>query len=273
MKLSLEQANQLLSELMPGVAVAENEHDADNIDVDSMVIAINKAVTESLRPTVEAELKPGLESSFLGRHLGALRSAAQRVFNVPKRELEEMNIEQLLAKCKGALESRYNQTDEQRNAQVETTVHDYETQIEQLKSVHEQQLSEERAKYMQRDITARCISLVEKLPRKGGDLMEQADLLRYKMQSAYEVRYNEERKQLEFYKEGKPAMQENNQPVTDEDFAKLWAEKAGILVNDTRHVSPSELKAGQQGVYTGIITPENEEPANDAMDAIVAWAG
>jgi hypothetical protein len=54
----------------------------------------------------------------------------------------------------------------------------------------------------------------------------------------------------------------------------MWAEKAGILVNDTRHISPADVMAGQQGAYaTGILSIENEAAADNSMDAIVAWAG
>ncbi len=273
MKISIEQASKLLSELIAGAVVVANNDEADTIDTDDLLISINESVSKSLKPSLEEQLKTTLEPSLTGRHLGTLRSAAQRVFNVPKRELEEMSVEQLLAKCKGAIESRYNLTEEQRQSVLETTVQGYETQLEQVKSGYEKMLDEERAKYMQRDIAARCVSIIEKLPRKGGDLQEQADMLRYKMQTSYEVRYNEETKRLEFYKEGKPAVLDNSQPVTDEDFARMWAEKAGILVHDTRHISPADVKAGQQGVYaSGILIPDNDEPANDGMDAIVSWA-
>jgi hypothetical protein len=274
MKISIEQASKLLSELIAGAVVVANNDDADaNVDTDNLLISINESVAQSLKPSLEEQLKATLEPSLTGRHLGTLRSAAQRVFNVPKRELEDMSVEQLLAKCKGSIESRFNLTEEQRQSVLETTVQGYETQLEQVKANYEKVLDEERAKYKQRDIAARCVSIIEKLPRKGGDLQEQADMLRYKMQTSYEVRYNEETKKLEFYKEGKPAVLDNSQPVTDEDFARMWAEKAGILVHDTRNISPADVKAGQQGVYaSGILTPDSDEPANDAMDAIVSWA-
>lgn len=274
MKLSIKQANKLLSALLAGVAVVADEHEADEEpDIDSLLQNLQQDIGKTLRPSLEEELKPTLEAAFTGRHLGALRSAAQRVFNVPKRELENMSIEQLLAKCKGTVDATYNQTDEQRQTKLEMTVQDYEAQMEQLKAGYEQKLSAERVRFIERDIAARCAGIIAKLPRKGGDLQEQADMLRYKMQAAYEVHYNEERNQLEFYKEGKAVLNENNQPLTDEDFAHAWAAKAGILVSDTRHVKPADILAGQQGVYgSGTVTIANEDPADSTMDAIVAWA-
>lgn len=272
MKLSIEQAGKLLSELLADAVLVVNDEPSDIEDTDTLLIKAGENLTAVLRPSLEEQMKATLEPAFTGRYLGTLRSAAQRVFNIPKRELEDMSIEQLLAKCKGSIDARYDQSEAQRQSALETTVQEYEAQIEQLKASHEQQLSGERAKYAQRDITARCVSIIEKLPRKGGDLQEQADMLRYKMQASYDVRYNEATKRLEFYKEGKQAVNESSQPVSDEDFARMWAEKAGILVNDTRHISPADVKAGQQGVYaSGILSLDNDDAGN-AMDAIAAWS-
>ena len=93
------------------------------------------------------------------------------------------------------------------------------------------------------------------------------------MHATFEVRYNEEKKQLEFYKEGKPVVSDNNAPITDEDFARSWAEKAGILVNAPRHITPADVKAGQQGAYaSGVISLSEEDAQDDAMEAIAAWA-
>ena len=86
MKISVEQASKLLSELIAGAVVVANEDEADtNIDIDDLLININESVTKSLKPSLEEQLKTTLEPAFTGRHLGTLRSAAQRVFNVPKR--------------------------------------------------------------------------------------------------------------------------------------------------------------------------------------------
>ncbi len=271
MKLSIEQANKLLSQLTAGVTVVGDEQRADkNSDLEAVFTNISQVVGKAIRPSLEEEVKASTDAAFTARYLGALRSAAHRVFNIPRRELEELSVEQLLSKCKGTIETRYTQTEAERQTGVEATIREYETQMEQLKASHEAQLTEERAKYMQRDITARCLSIIEKLPRKGGDLQEQADMLRYKMQKVYEVRYNEDARQLEFYKEGKPAVNDTNQPVTDEDFAHTWAERAGILVRDTRHIQPANVQAGQNGGYAG-ITLSGDEPAG-GMNAIEAWA-
>ncbi len=259
MKLSIEQANKLLSALVDDVAVVADDAEADaDVNLDAVATQLTDKISSALRPEIIEETKGEYEQAFLGRYSGALRSAAQRVFNIHKRELEDMSIEELLGKCKEAMEQHFDQTSTE-----------YETQLEQIKSTYETQLTQERNKYTQQAITDRCVHMIQQLPRKGGDAQEQAELLRYGMQKVYEVRYNEETKKLEFYKEGQPAVGDNNEPLTDEGFARHWAERTGILIQDNRHLSPAEIKAGQQGhpFAQGLIVPDEASP----FDAIQAW--
>lgn len=269
MKLSIEQANKLLAQVNAGVTVVADDLQADaDADINAILSNITEVVNKKNQPTLEAELKDKYEANFVGRYLGSLRSVAQRVFNIPRKDMDEMNLEQILTKCKAVVDSRYTQSDTERQTIWERTVQDYEDQIEQMKAGYETQLEEERAKYTERDIAARCISIVEKMPRKGGDLQEQADMLHYKMQKVYEVRYNEDSKQLEFYKDGQQAVNEKNEPVSDEDFARGWAERTGILVKDTRHISPADVMAGQEP--TNVVALSNPN-AENGMNAIEAW--
>lgn len=271
MKLSIEQANKLLSALVSDVVVVANDTEADKApNLDEVATQLTSKISTALRPKIEEESKADFEQNFIGRYSGALRSAAQRVFDVHKRELEDMSFEQLLTKCKTAAEENITTANTERIAQMETTIGDYETQLAQLQSNYETQLAQERGKYTQQAIADRCLNMIQQLPRKGGDLQEQAEMLRDRMQKVYDVRYNEETKQLEFYKEGAPAVSDNNEPVADESFARTWAERAGILVHDTRHLSPAAVKAGQQPAFAqGLIIPD-DGPASP-MDAIQAW--
>jgi|GEM_PF-1992881 hypothetical protein len=274
MKISIEQVNRLLSALQGGAVVVANEQEADvDANLDLVIDNIGESIGSAIRPTLEQQLKPTLEAGFTGRYLGALRSAAQRVFNVHKRELEDMTIEQVLARCKAELDEGYTATSEAARTAMEQAILEHEKNFTLLKDTYEQQLATERARYTQRDVATRCKTLLERMPRKGGDIAEQAEMLQYKMNAAYELRYNEEKQILEFYKEGKPVLDANSQPLTDETFAQAWATRAGILVNDMRHVKPADVKAGQQGQYTAGIINMGEDKTPGSMEAIAAWAG
>lgn len=272
MNISIEQANKLLAALAGNVVVVADEQLADvDVDTDTLVASVNENITTSLRPTLEEQMKPLIEGNYLGRFTGTMRAAMYRIFSIPRKELESLNIEQMVSKCKQLVDAQVAQNEAERQQAAETAINGYEAQLQQIKDNYEAMLSAERSKQVQRDVAARCMSLLERLPRKGGDIAEQAEMLRYKMQSAYDVRYNETDKRLEFYKEDKPVFTENNQPLNDESFARMWAEKAGILVNDTRHISPADVKAGHNGGYGSGVIIAQSSPDN-AMEAIVAWA-
>ncbi|MBS1771523.1 MAG: hypothetical protein JST82_01595 [Bacteroidetes bacterium] len=273
MKISVEQANILFSALPADVAVVADEHEADETtDVESLALSLTNSIATNLRPQLEQEMRPSIEGSFMARYLGTLRSIVSREFNINRRRLDKLTMEEIVAQCKTVQVPPHEELPEKTEAADEELKAAYELKYAEMKASYEQMMQEERNKYAQKDIATRCLSMIEKLPRKGGDLQEQADMLRYKMQSAYEVRYNEATKKLEFYKEGQQVVSENNQPLNDEDFARNWAEKAGILVNDTRHILPADVKAGQQGHYgTGVINLNGDTQNPTAMDAIAAW--
>lgn len=273
MNISIEQANKLLAALAADAVVVADEQSADEgTDTDALLATIHDNLSTTLRPTLEEQMKPVIESNYLGRFTGTLRSALNRAFGFTNKELERMTIEQMVNKCKQVIDGYVSQTEAQRQTAIETAISGYEAQLQQMKDNYEAMLAAAHNKQRERDITTRCMTMLEKLPRKGGDITEQAEMLRNKMQAAYEVQYNEADKTLALYKEDKPVLADNNQPLTDENFARMWAEKAGILVNDTRHISPADVKAGHSGGYgKGIITTNNTS-ANGAMEAIVAWA-
>ncbi len=273
MNISIEQANKLLAALAGDVAVVADEQSADaGTDTDALLATIHDNLSTTLRPTLEEQLKPVIESNYLGRFNGTLRSALNRAFGFTNKELERMTIEQMVNKCKQVVDGYMSQTEAERQTAMETAISGYEAQLQQVKDNYEAMLMAERNKQTERDITTRCIAMLEKLPRKGGDITEQAEMLRHKMQAAYHVQFNEADKTLALYKEDKPVLADNNQPLTDENFARMWAEKAGILVNDTRHISPADVKAGHSGGYASGIVVTNHASPDSAMEAIVAWA-
>lgn len=265
MKISFEQANELLSGVLGNVQVVANDADKD-VDVNALSTEMETSMKAILKPSIENELKDTIEASLVGKSLGSLRAVAQRTFSIPRGDLDGLEIPEIVAKIKETLDSRFTQTDSERNSKYEETVRKYEQDIENMKLEHDKAIQTERDKYVLRDISGRCMSLLESIPRKGGDLQEQADLLRFKMQSQYETKYNEETKRIEFYKDGNLVLNDKQKPLTDEDFAKSWAEKAGILTNDTRHVVPSTVTKD---------TPAGVEPVSDMEDslsAIANWA-
>lgn len=273
MKISIEQANKLLADLLDDVEVVADDKSADkDVKVEDIVKSVNDNVTAAIKPTIEEELRPVIEASLTGKALGTLRSAAGRAFNIPKKDLETLEADQILAKCKEHMSTATGQAATEWETKYNTLLQEYETEKETIESnwqaKYTTDITAANQKYINRDIDAACLSIVEKLPRKGGDLQEQAAMYRARMQANYELRYNEEKKALEFYKDGKPALN-GAKAISPEDAAKEWATKAGIIATGTQHINPKEVKNDPE--QKGEITKTNEV-VFQGVDVMEAWA-
>lgn len=101
MNISIEQANKLLAALAADAVVVADEQSADEgTDTDALLATIHDNLSTTLRPTLEEQMKPVIESNYLGRFTGTLRSALNRAFGFTNKELERMTIEQMVNKCK-----------------------------------------------------------------------------------------------------------------------------------------------------------------------------
>lgn len=260
-KISIEQANELLSQI--GVDAAVVADNADDVNMDELTDSALEKVKSTVRPDVEKEVREAATSEFTGKFHNSLRSVAVRVFNIPRRELADMDADAILAKCKESMASKANDNDWAK--EKEEIVQAYEKQIQDWEAKYNTDLAAKDAMFIERDIDAVCLSIVEKLPRKGGDLKEQAEMLKYRMRQNYDVRINNGNIEL-YTKDGQPA-KEGNKAVKVDDYAKNWAEKAGILVSDTRHITPAEAR-NNPNVEAGI----KEVPQEFADDPMYQWA-
>eukprot|EP01136_Pigoraptor_vietnamica_P017530 Opistho-1_new@62811 len=134
MNISIEQANKLLAALAGNVAVVADEQQADaNVDTEALLASINENITTNLRPTLEEQMKPLIEGNYLGRFTGTMRAAMYRIFNIPRKELESLNIEQMVTKCKQMVDAQIAQNETERQQAAETAINGYETQLQQIK--------------------------------------------------------------------------------------------------------------------------------------------
>lgn len=258
MNISITQANALLAALQVGAAVVADEQQADDANADIATLAQSTVAQLAQQPAVKEQH----EAAFTGRHMGALRAAAHRVFGLPRRTLDDLSIEQLLTTCKDNSAAQQD---------IATLQAQHEQTLATQKNTYEQQLTDLQQKTTQKEVAARCRALLAAMPRKGGDIAEQAEMLQYRMSASYQLRYNEATQQIELLHNGEPALTATSTPVADEDFARQWAARAGILLHDTRHIAPADVQADRMGAtYGAAILPTDADA--QPLDAIVAWA-
>lgn len=257
MKLSAKQLTELLSDLGVDVELVES----DNADFKSE--DLTQSIVTAVTPTISAQLEEKLESSIGAKNNKTALSAIQFVFGIPKSELDGKTFKEMFAVVK----ERISSTDETEagkwKTKYEDAVREYETKLEEKdtewQSKYDTDIASEKKKYQDRDINDFFIKETEKLPRKGGDLLEQADTLRYKAEKqGYEIKVGENGS-IELWKDGKKAK--------SEEVIKSIAEKVLPIATDTRHVSPAAAKAGQAAAQEGIATVED-----NPLAALENWA-
>lgn len=245
MKISLEQANELLKKYLD-VEVVEGDGDKD-VDIDALGETITTNVTEDVRPTIEAELKDTLHQSATGRAAGATSSALARVFGLKKKDLEGLDVEAAAKKVKEYVDANNTNSGADWQKEKEELLREHEEEIEKLTETHTATVKDWETKYTERDIQAAALAVTTKIPRKQGDVSEHADIALYRAKQKYDVRYNEKTKSLDLFEKGtETPAKENNKAIKYEDFARNFYDTVGIIEKDTRNVKPSDVKEGKE---------------------------
>lgn len=272
-KISLEQAKKLLKELVPGVEVVEDDKQADkDVDVSAIIDETREAIQ------ADASIDPAtLEDAgkkATGQLLGTLRSQMAKTFGGSQRDYigsdeKPLTIQEMVALAKTKFDERTGAQAKDWETERSALIEEHEAALLATKTEYETQVNTERNKYIERDISAATLSMLEKIPRKGGDLADDADTVLYKARQQYDIKFDETKKELQFFVKGenKPAS------VKPADFAKQFYEKTGRLATDTRHIEPAKAKqqgAPMQGIIQQPLTNANGLP--DTMAHIADWA-
>lgn len=263
MKISVKQASDLLKKLGANVQLVEKDDDADkDANIDEIAEEAEAAIVEAQKPGILQEAREEFGKEFAGMHgKNAAKTFASK-FGMNKKDLEGKTLDQIADLLNDKIKADGGKEQSERELELEEMLKGKDTEMGEL----QKQLEASNQKYIDRDIKSRCMSIVEKLPRKGGDLEEQAAMLESRMRANYDLKYNDQTKTLEFWKDGKQVL-EKNKPITDEGFATGWAEKAGILTSDTRHVAPADIN--KKDVKPGI---ETIQPQNNRLGKVAEWA-
>lgn len=261
MKISLSTAQKLLEEL--GVDV---ELVAENDDTGVDVSALASEATEYLKPQILSAAKEGTEAELNGKFLGTLRSAVQRTLNIPKKEMEEKSVSEIMAIIKANTESHTGEAANEWKSKYEAAVQDYETQLENTQSTwqskYDNDIKAANDRYTDRDINDAIVGIVNKMPRSGGDPVKQARVLRNLAKEAgYEMSFDEASKALKMVKDGKPAK-------VEEAFNELAADVLPLAKN-TSHIAPNSVN-GQPPVQRVENTTYEGLPAGDKLAAVFA---
>ncbi len=272
-KISLEQANELLKEWVGDVVAVADSKEADkDIDIEAIATEAKEAIQSNA--TVDPAIVSAEVSKETGKLLGTLRSQLAKVMGGTQRDYigsddKPLTIQEMVNLAKSKFDERTGTQAQQWEQERQQLIEEHEAALEKTKAEYEAIVATEKNKYVERDISAATLSMLEKIPRKGGDLADDADTLLYKARQQYDIKYDEAKKELQFFEKGgnKPAS------VKPADFAKQWIEKSGRLATDTRHIAPKDIKNNPQPPQGGILPKEpTEKQIPTSQEDIYSWA-
>lgn len=265
MKLSKNKLPDLIVKLLADVELVDDDS-GDSIDnaYDSIV---NNTRSE-YKPVIEQELTPAIKQRVAGEMGDMQRKTVAKIFGITdKKTLEGKNLDEILALGKEHLTNTLKLDVNESNSRIQ----ELSDQLASMADTHQQEIgkinSEWQTKYDMRDVNEHLLTLVNGLPRKGGDLATQAQMLMSAISAkGYQPKYDADKKKLNFYKDNQLVI-EDGKTIDDVKFAKEWADKAGILATDTRHINAAD-------VHTGKLPAGGAKPnPNDPYAAVKAWAG
>lgn len=246
MKLLADQAKEILSDLLG----EDVEVVADNGDVTDTSEIITTAKS-TLRSDVEKEILSDAETEakFNGKFMTILRSQVHRTLGIPKSETEKKSLSEIIPIIKDKLANSTLAEKDDWKAKYDALLADSDIEKERLQTEWETRYNTdillERKKFIDRDINDSFVSLVNKLPRQGGDAVKQAKVLRNLAETeGFEVRF--ENGALELWKD--------NKKQKTEEIINTLAKDVLPLAKDTSHIKPSDVKAG--------LTPEGKVVEN-----------
>lgn len=240
MKVSQKQLTELLSSLGLDVELVEDDN-ADFKPTDA-----EGKIKEFLAPDIKVEVAKDLESSLHGSWINTLSTQVSRTFAIPKKELEGKKVGELLEiiKTNSSNGKEGNEWKEKYEAFVSQSNADIDKLNADWQAKYDNDVGAANKKYIDRDINSAFIKITEKIPRKGGDLVEQADTLRYKVEkNGYEIRTTDNG-EIEFWKD--------NRKHKNEDVITPIAKNIFSIAENTSHINPASVKAGTSSAQAGV---------------------
>lgn len=268
MKISIEQANKLLQGLVNDVEVVASDPDKD-VDLTAVEAELKDNLTAQIKPDIEAELKETIKTGEIGKFMGTVRSGVARTFGMKTSDLADKDLADIFKLAKENYDKTSGKDAEAWQKEREELIRGHEDELANTIKKMDEIIASEKNKYIERDIMATVLGMTEKIPRKKGDLQEHADIALYKMRKEYEVKYNEETKSLELYKDGKPAMN-GSKKLLPEEYVKTVFEKSGIIETDTRNIKPSDVKKGEAANHLNLEDAPNLDHVPENIRDLVA---
>lgn len=268
-KINLEQANELLHLLGVAAAVVDNTDDnpADaDVDVQGLIKGIKEPNEDFIREKLRAEIEDKIKTQNTGKWINSLRSKVAQTFGIKTSSLSDLSLEEILTMAKESTKGNVDKAQQDWLNDREKLIGEHDAEVEKLKGEYERQLRDAHTQYVRRDMRDRFISVLNNMPRTGGDLNAQAEALLAAAEKQFTLKYDEEKGRVGLFTKGdEPApVFKGKKILSDEDFAEEFAEKMGWKRTDNRGIPPVPKNDSQQEVPPsfGGVAPKKHIPDN-----------
>lgn len=266
LKLKPQQLIDLLKLAGVQVAVAD---DAPDQNLDEVLAQIDTNRLEVLKPRIEAEIRPEIEQAAQGQITGSLRALLNQHTNAGQVAFKDLPMKDMVKKAFDIYKETFGQDAEGVRGELQTMQQTHQAALADWETKYNNDIQTEKQKYIDRDINENLFGVINKIPRVGGDPLEQTKAFRQHLASVAHVHYDENGKAISLRtldnKEVPLQNKEKTRNVEVEELAKEWAGKVGILKTDTRHESTAQH---MQQVFQPANMERGRETANETQQEI-----
>lgn len=244
-KINMEQANQLLNLLKVAAVVVEDSEEMPSdkdVNVQDLIKGIEEPNEDFIREKLRAEIEDSIKTKNTGKWINSLRSKVAQTFGLKTAELSDLSLEDILALAKNSTKVNVDKAQQDWLNDREKLNSEHENELEKLRGDYERRLRDSHEQYVRRDKKDRFISILQNMPRVGGDINMQAEALLAAIERQYVTKFDETKGRVNvFTKEEEPSPIFRGKKIySDEDFADEFAQSMGWKRTDNRGVPPKE---------------------------------
>lgn len=231
-----------------GVEVVDNDTDVD-FNPEEGLKTVDIARRKILEPQIIQEQSEKIKGEIAGKNAGTFRSLLVRNFGIDRKELDNLNDEEMLKKALSHHDGKYSKDTEDLRKEIQDMVEKHNGNLSKVKEEYEGKLTEAQQKYIDRDIDEVLLNALKDAPLpKNANRLALAKQFKEELRKDVHIHYDEKTKEIQLRDKSNVEM-----PVyTDDkktaflkpiDKAKDYFSNLGIWETNTSNVNPADALA------------------------------
>lgn len=230
-----------------GVEVVDNDTDVD-FDPEEGLKTVDMARRKILEPQIIQEQSEKIKGEIAGKNAGTFRSLLVRNFGIDRKELDNLNDEEMLKKALSHHDGKFSKDTEDLRKEIQDMVEKHNGNIAKVREEYEGKLTEAQLRYIDRDIDEAILNEIKDAPLpKGANRVALAKQLKAELRNEAHIEYDETTKGIHLRDRSNKEKKLYNSNGTAElkiiDKAKDFFSNLGIWETNTSNVNPADALA------------------------------